>query len=79
MATTRGNTGEVWNSFDRRVQAKASNDVVAVEDDKGDDMLRGLGLSPNDPSFGKNLLERSGRQGYFGAPRRSNICAMAAE
>ena len=32
VATTRGNWGEVWVSFDRRAQAKASNDVVAVED-----------------------------------------------
>ncbi|HZF94389.1 MAG TPA: ribonucleotide-diphosphate reductase subunit beta, partial [Allosphingosinicella sp.] len=28
-AATRGNWGEVWDSFDRRKQAKAANDVPA--------------------------------------------------
>ena len=43
-AATRGNWGEVWDSFDRRAQAKASNDVVAVEDD-GEDMFARVGVA----------------------------------
>ena len=39
-AATQGNWGEVRDSFDRRAEAKASNDGVAVGDDAGEDIAR---------------------------------------
>ena len=39
VAAMRGNWGEVWDNFDLRAKAKASNDVVAVGDDAGEDMF----------------------------------------
>ena len=45
VAATRGNWGEVRDSFDRRAQAKASNDVVAVGDDAGEDMFARAGVA----------------------------------
>ena len=44
-AATRGNWGEVWDNFDLRAKAKASNDVVAVGDDAGEDMFARAGVA----------------------------------
>jgi ribonucleoside-diphosphate reductase beta chain len=41
---TRGNWNEVWDSFDRRQTAKASNDVVVAEDG-GEDMFGHAGVA----------------------------------
>ena len=45
VAAMRGNWGEVWDNFDLRAKAKASNDVVAVGDDAGEDMFARAGLA----------------------------------
>ena len=44
-AATLGNWGEVWDNFDRRAKAKASNDVVPVGDDAGEDMFARAGVA----------------------------------
>ena len=44
MSATRGNWGEVWDSFDRRQTAKASNDV-AVAEESGEDMFARAGVA----------------------------------
>ena len=43
-AATRGNWGEVWDNFDRRQKAKASNDETAGEGD-GEDMFSRAGVA----------------------------------
>ena len=45
VAATQGNWGEVRDSFDRRAQAKASNDGDAVGDDAGEDMFARAGVA----------------------------------
>jgi ribonucleoside-diphosphate reductase beta chain len=45
-AATRGNWNEVWDSFDRRAKAKASNDVVPAGDEgAGEDMFSRAGVA----------------------------------
>ena len=45
VAMTRGDWGEAWDSFDRRAQAKTSNDGVAVGDDAGENMFARAGVA----------------------------------
>ena len=44
-AATQGNWGEVWDWFDLRAEAKASNDGIAAGDDAGEDMFARAGVA----------------------------------
>ena len=45
MSGARGTLTEVWVSFDRRAKAKASNDVVPVNESDGEDMFARAGVA----------------------------------